>query len=265
MPVPLTAQRGGEIIDIPVPGEGKVIRSRLFEPKVRGKLGSIVLAHGLGDSAWSDLIEDGAEFLSEAGFRVLAPSLYGDDGDQRDLVDCDLTTHAKDLELATRYVRENHGSQPVFGIGHSFGGLAILLGNAQFDGAVMWDASNPKVPDNFMNHYHGPITLPDDRRQVYIQLYGRGIVLSSAMLEERYKISSIPVNEWSKKQYGIRFIAASMNSSIVSAAQNYHEIASDPKSLEIIEGADHHFTNPCHRQQLLRATAEWLTSLSYKL
>lgn len=249
-----------EVIGIPGPDEDVSIQTRLYFPKGAKDLGTIVLVHGLGDSAWSDLVAEASVRLSEAGYRVMAPCLYGDQGDQRNLVDCTLATYERDLRRVVDHVRSHPGGGPVFGIGHSYGGLAILNSSLPLDRAVLWDASSPNVPGDFKSRFTGPIELPDGR-QAYIQTYGRGLVIGREMVDEREALAATKGLDWSVKPYGTKFIAAG-GGMLVESSREYFDNAAEPKGIDVIPGADHHFTDPNHRAKLIQSTLKWLAAVA---
>lgn len=105
----------------------------------------VIMAHGLTSSYDRTLSFAIACALRQTGLNVLRLNFYSEGTGRRRLVESTLTTHAADLDALVSYVRQQ-GAQRITVLGHSLGGLTILLSPSQaFDDAVLLEASHPAV------------------------------------------------------------------------------------------------------------------------
>ena len=101
----------------------------------------VIVVHGLPCTINEGIYERACEHFQQAGYATYRFGLYDWHKDARQLIDCTLITHAKDLDTVVAHFREN-GFKKIFVAGHSFGGPTILLSTKQdFDAAVLWDPS----------------------------------------------------------------------------------------------------------------------------
>lgn len=129
-------------------GADQKVRIKLHDGKsmygvLRGSLNRpvILMVHGLTGYNQEHIFFNGARFFDKHGISSLRINLYSDENDARCLTNCTLKTHALDITMALRFLR-NRGVQQIFALGHSYGGPSIMLANQNLiDGYVMWDSS----------------------------------------------------------------------------------------------------------------------------
>lgn len=213
----------------------------------------VIIVHGLPDSMYAGIHEEAARWFTAHGYAVFRLNLYSWQKDARRLIQCTLTTHAKDLDAVVDYFRKK-GTEKVFVIGHSFGGPTVLLSKKQhMDAAVLWDASyNLSFTKKRYGMSGGKFIKSING---YLMPWGESAVLGKAMVEE---VDNLLWDDLPKSLHvPIKFIAAG-SGVLVPGNKRYFKNANDPKALTIIPRAQHHFDQSVEiRDRLFKETAEW--------
>ena len=98
----------------------------------------VIFSHCLAGERNSLEYFNGARAMSDAGFSSYRFDYYGYDVDARNLVDCIVPEHVADFDLVVKTFKEEDPDRSVTVIGHSLGGLVILMSERQqFDAAVL--------------------------------------------------------------------------------------------------------------------------------
>jgi pimeloyl-ACP methyl ester carboxylesterase len=105
----------------------------------------VIYLHGLASHTGRTLPFTIANHLNTHGFNVLRLGLYDERERARKVRECTLETHTHDLNTAVDFVRAEYKPKRIHVIGHSFGGLTILLGNPNVDSAILLDPSHPDI------------------------------------------------------------------------------------------------------------------------
>ena len=90
----------------------------------------VIVVHGLPCTINEGIYERACEYFQQAGYATYRFGLYDWHKDARQLIDCTLTTHAKDLDTVVVHFRRK-GFKKIYVAGHSFGGPTILLSTKQ--------------------------------------------------------------------------------------------------------------------------------------
>ncbi|MDF2461257.1 MAG: hypothetical protein K0S68_660 [Candidatus Saccharibacteria bacterium] len=130
-----------ELVEIPL-HDGKTSYSLLNRG---GHDDFVIYLHGLASHTGRTLPYFLANYLSAKGFNVLRLGLYDSRPKARRMRDCTLDTHIHDLNTAVDYVRAEYKPKHIHVIGHSYGGLTILLGKPDVTSAILLDPSHPDV------------------------------------------------------------------------------------------------------------------------
>lgn len=199
----------------------------------------VVLVHGLGCDNRGLLPFLLSKLLHEHGFATLRVNMYDQADNTRDMVDCTMDTHAHDFEAIIAYVR-NHQPPQIFAVGHSYGGLTILSGNAKLDGAVLLEPSHFKCSMEFDE------LLAAKRKEVtrHVVAYenGAGYIDPLPMVRERKRRANLSEETLAQKPYPLLFVAAE-NCMLLPYIQKYYQAARQPKKLYIAAGASHDLTD----------------------
>lgn len=126
-------------LDIHTP-EGHSIEGR-FTPG-SSELPHVVLAPGNGSDYDDSLIRDTARHLTDREFPTFRFNFYGG-GNARARATTSLEDQVTDLETIAHFFIEEHRAHKVAALGHSLGGLAIILTRNIYDQAVLLDPSHP--------------------------------------------------------------------------------------------------------------------------
>lgn len=199
----------------------------------------VILIHGLACDNRGLLPFLLARLLHEHGFATLRVNMYDRTDDTRDMIDCTMETHTEDLSRIVAYVRKQHSPQ-VFAVGHSYGGLTILSGDAELDGAVLLE------PSHFKCSMELDESLEPKRKEITQKFVayenGAGYIDPLPMVRERKRKATLAEETLAQKTYPLLFIAAE-NCTLLPYIQNYHRVANQPKKLYIAKGASHDLTD----------------------
>lgn len=212
----------------------------------------VVLAHGLGQSADQHPLPAAALALSEVGFSSYRFNFYGFAPDARKLADSTIDSLVDDFDAVVSHFRHTHSH--VSAVGHSVGALVVLCSKQrEFDSAVLWDCSPPESGD----------WKAQSRYWIWHDDWERWTPASGVqyVVEDEFPSSQMAVN--SSAVLGsfdrpLKFINASQYPELTTFARDSYELASQPKSLSTIDGADHGFTFEIHARQLFAETIDWL-------
>src|SRR3989344_1336712 len=95
---------------------------------LRGSLDKplVIFVHGFTGFKDEHQFFNGARFFEKRGFSSFRFNLYHWEKGARKLEDCTLSLHGEDLDQVVEYFRKK-GVKKIFAVGHSFGGLTVLL------------------------------------------------------------------------------------------------------------------------------------------
>lgn len=216
---------------------------------LRGSLDKqlVIFIHGFTGNQNQHIFFNGARFFGENGFSTFRFNLYSWEKDARKLEQCTLSLHAKDLDLVVDYFRKK-GVKKVFVVGHSFGGLTILLSKKQaFDAAVFWDASIYPT-DVTKARYIKELDLYYTNTQE-----GFGFTIGKEMVEENKKLRPFKLMKDFTKP--VKIIVAG-NGELIEGGKKYFEVAKVKKEFVIIENATHCFDQEGTEEELFEETLQ---------
>ncbi|MFO7967411.1 MAG: alpha/beta hydrolase [Archaeoglobaceae archaeon] len=211
----------------------------------------IIALHGLeGDKdrgKWPAV----ASYFYESGFACLRFNFRGcgenekSDGSFEDLT---LSGRIEDYNAALNYVRSEQSidRNRIGVIGSSMGGM-VAIGGKQKVNAVVTMGSPYKVP-----RYGKPL-IPQKEGDHYVLPSG------SRFKKDFYQdLQKYDLTKDVKQAPPLMIIHGSSDEIVpVEHAQILYDSAVEPKTLQIIEGADHTFSNPSHLDKALSAAVEW--------
>ena len=215
---------------IELPNSGKIhgiLRGSLEEQEPL-----IIFVHGLTDSPKNLVIYTGAKYLSQKGFTTFSIFLYDDSEEYRNLSSTSLDDNVNDLEVVVQHFR-SLGFKFIYGVGHSYGGLAIIKSKAGFDKLVLWDPSHG-LAYRKVNNY--PEILLDN---YIIGTQGQGYVYPKEVKEYNKKIGDN--SKWAQNlSCPVKFICAE-NGVLIETSKMYSRYLKNNFEFCIIEGASHNF------------------------
>lgn len=215
-----------------------------------------IIMHGRGGSPNDTIYFLLARYLAERGIASLRLSMYDSGDSSRNLVDCTLETHAYDFSAVVDELRKR-GASKLYAVGHSYGGLTVLMSDRRLDCAVLWDPTpgawwvdNPKDDIDDSELTAGEIIINPDGRGY---IYGRKAKEFDSNLGDTTSLAS-------DKGYPLMAITGS-ESVIHSYVERYVGVADEPKELVVIDGATHQMDDSDFViEQLLSTTHRWLST-----
>lgn len=225
--------------------------SKNIHGTLRGSLENplVIFVHGFTGHKNEHQFFNGARFFEKNEFATFRFDLYSWKDDARKLEECTLSLHGHDLDIVVDYFR-NKGVKKIFIVGHSFGGLTVLLSKKKdFNAAVLWDPS-----DNPATVTASKYIKELDRYYVtYDTSYG--FTIGKQMYEENKKLK--PFELISKLNIPVKIILAG-SGILVKGGQKYLQAANEPKALAIIPNATHCFDEDGTEENLFQETLSWI-------
>ena len=233
---------------IKIPIDGKKNIYGVLRGSIKNPL--IIFVHGFSGYKDEHIFFNGARFFEKKGFSTFRFDLYNWNKDARKLEECTLSLHGEDLDMVVSYFRKK-GAIKIFVVGHSFGGVTVLLSKKKdFDAVVLWDSA-------------GDIDVRLNAKYIkeldkyYFEEGAYGFTISKAMYEENNKklkpsklIQSMPMP--------IKVIVAGAGI-MVEEGKKLFESAKEPKDFVIIPNAGHTFDENGTEEKLFAETLIWFT------
>lgn len=220
---------------------------------LRGSLNDplVIFVHGFTGDKEEHIFFNGSRFFESKGFSSFRFNLYHWEKDARKLEDCTLSLHAKDLDFVIDYFK-GKGAKKVFVVGHSFGGLTVLLSKGQsFNAAVLWDTSiDPTLvtKGKYIKEL-GSFYLNSQDVNAFGQTVGK------EMVDENKKLKPFELMEKFTKP--VKIIAAGKGV-LINGGKKYFELAKGPKDFAVISDATHNFDEDKTEEKLFQETYSWL-------
>lgn len=229
-----------------------ILRGSLKQPLV-------VMMHGRPDSGNSLLQYLGARYLYERGVASLRLFMYDTKPKTRNLLDCTLQTHVGDFEIVVRYLQE-HNVPKIFGVGHSYGGITILLSKVKLDGAVLWDPSHGSYWGEMRGKRYENEFPEKTVEDIVIGLSGKGYIFPKIMDEQDNKLGDTSKLA-AHKGYPLKLIAAGKGA-MADLGKRYIDAADEPKQFVEIAEAGHSFYDSDEVMlRLFEETTSWFEDI----
>lgn len=212
-----------------------------------------IVVHGLPCSIMEGLYERACWWFAKHGYATYRFNLYGWQKDARQLIDCTLATHARDLDAVVAHFRRK-GFKNIYVAGHSFGGPTILLSKKQsFDAAVLWDPSHDISFTKKKYGFDGGKYLK--ALDGYFMRWGVNVVIGKMMANE---VDELDWNALPTAFHRPLKIIVAGKGILVKGAKSYFAHASEPKDLQVLNGATHYFDDtPTMQDRLFAVTHNW--------
>ena len=209
-------------------------------PEDEGVFPCVVLSHGLISSKESSKYVAISERFAEAGIASCRFDYHGCGDSGGNIEETTLTIRLDNLNTIVDYVLRHHRVNPdkIGIIGSSFGGTAGLIKAARdkrIKCVSLW--ATPYILAKEGNGSIDNIFFKDD---IYTDFSTYGILtesndVSCALVIHGEKDETVPCIEGKK----------------------IYENLQQPKHLEIIEGGDHVFSDPSHRERVIQLALNW--------
>lgn len=215
----------------------------------------VVFIHGFTGHKNEHHFYNGARFFEKKGFSSFRFDLYSWKEDGRKLEDCTFSIHGQDLDRVIDFLRSK-GTKEIFVVGHSFGGLTILLSKKKdFQAAVLWDATP------------NPETVTQGKFLKELDLFYKtwdtsfGFTFGKEMYEENKILK--PFELISTLRIPTKVIIAGVGA-YVEDGKKYFNAAKKPKELTIIDNATHGFEEDGVEEKLFNETYKWIIKYRFK-
>jgi pimeloyl-ACP methyl ester carboxylesterase len=217
---------------------------------------AVVIAHGFACSQHEYLYEAAQRYFNAQGYDVIRFGFYGAGEKARRLEQCDLTTHAKDLNTVLDHFSPQYGA--LYLAGHSFGGLTALIANPENVCAVsFWDTT--LYPDT--RFAEEDVTF-EPSLQAYHYRSFIDVLVGPAMVHEANNLDEGKLNALAAQfKKPAQFLFAG-DGTVRSHEDAFFAAIPGAKERAIIQGADHFFTNGNSAEQLLSQSLAWFERFS---
>lgn len=228
-----------------------IIYGSLNSPRKKSE-NLIIFVHGLTGNQNEHIFYNSARFFSQQDFNIFRFDFYSGKPHSRNLSQCNLKIHTKDLNRVIDYFRKKF--KKIHLIGHSLGGLVILLANNPYvKGIVLWDPSHTVNSPLIGVRYNKCLNA-------YILKWESEYIISKKMVKDWKNI--LPAKEIMKDiKAPIKFICAGKGT-LVKACRDYFDSAVTQKELVIIKNSSHTFDEEGVEENLLRETLKWIKKSS---
>lgn len=202
----------------------------------------IIFVHGFTGNKNEHIFFNGARFFEKNRLASFRFDLYSDKNDARKLNDAPLSQNAEDLDEVIKFF-EKKGINKTYVIGHSFGGVTVLMSKKQkFTKAVLWDPSGK------------PYKLTNEAKFIkeldlyFYDKWGVSVTIGKEMVEENRKINTRDLLRKIKVPTKI----------ILAGESELKKFWKNEKNVSIIPGADHNFNSYGTEEKLFTETLNFL-------
>lgn len=248
--------KGEETLALPTP-DGKTIYVLLNSAGDTPAGQAVVIAHGLTGYPNEATYYVASRYFMARGYDVYRPFFYGVPADARKLVDCTAQIHAADLAQTCAFARGLH--QRLYVVGHSYGGLALLLANPDADAFAFWDSSFDPYESFWKTDLERVPGTP------FYQLnWGTSNLIGPAMIAEAKALHPGRAAAFAKKIQTPSLVALAAECIERQAPRALFEALTCEKELAEIANADHNFSRDDTIQTLCEKTESWFQRFSRK-
>jgi alpha/beta superfamily hydrolase len=200
-----------------------------------------VIAHGLDSSMQSSKLTTLAHELCMSGFSAVQFDHMGCGESPGDLRQTTLSTRRDDFLTVAAWLEGQGAKAPLMYIGSSMGGVAALL------------AAGVKPPAALVA-WVAPVDLADSWQRLLCGPYPPDMPLLEA---------DRPGHDLDAILAGLRrvMLIYAEHDDVVPPKQNAkraYDLLKEPKELWVVSGADHVFSRPEHRKQVIERSIAWL-------
>ena len=219
---------------------------------LRGSLDKplVIFVHGFTGYKNEHQFFNAARFFEKNSFSAFRFDLYSWKEDARKLEECTLSLHGQDLDTVVDYFRKKDVKK-IFVVGHSFGGVTVLLSKKKdFDAAVLWDSSGDKDVKLKAKY------VKELDKYYYQHDSAFGFTISKEMYQENN--NKLKPSELIKEMHvPIKVIVAGAGI-MISEGKKLFQNANEPKAIAIIPNATHCFDEDGVEENLFQETYVWV-------
>ena len=240
--------------------KGEQLHGVIRVPEGNGKFPAVVICHGFDSNKDNEFIFSLWDNISRAGFVCMRFDFTGHGESKGSFRDFTITQEIRDVKNAVELLKTSGvvNEKKIFLIGHSLGAsVAILAASEEKIKAVVAISGIARL-DDFISSKFSEHQIAEWKRKGYVQFYDFD-ELSTELLKdiEKHDILSAA----GRLKCPLLIMHGTDDTSVPS--ENAKEIfyhAKDIRKLELIEGADHRFTAPAHREELISMITGFLAA-----
>lgn len=212
----------------------------------------ILYIPGLGGDCMDYAAVRMATTFPEKGYDVVRINLYWWNDKARNLSDCTIGQHARDIDLIFKYFKKKYLA--VFAAGHSYGGPSLMTSKInQFDAVSLWDPS-------FIPQLSAPQSEFTKAGKYYIALNFLNIpvVVSKMFIDEASAFDRDHAIRLAKKcKTPLQVIYADKDSFWIGQGESFHTYSKGAVDEHSIKQSNHYFYEQGSTEPLLRYTKKW--------
>lgn len=210
----------------------------------------VVCSHGLTGSPNEYHFKQAQRYFNAAGYDVVRFFYYTAEPGARRLKDTTLRIHANDLNAVCDHFRP--GYRQLFVIGHSYGGLTMLLARPDAAAYAFWDSAFVPYPSLWRD---GATFAPS--LHAYLLHWSSDHVIGAAMMEEARAITDATARGLAASVKPPSLVAVAGRPTREIPGGGLYDSLGCRKSQIGIPGADHGFTAGETVFDLIEATHAW--------
>lgn len=214
----------------------------------------VVFVHGLASSMHEHKYYNAARLFAKNGVATFRFNLYDSSAGGRNILDCDLATHASDVDTVLKHFRKRYNE--IFLVGHSLGALVIMLADMSLvSGVIFWDGTHRESTHSFMKKAFSVTSKDAD---AFIVNWGATYLIPKVLIEGDLPSSRDMIR---RVTVPLKLIYAGKGI-LVKGAKDYYTNANEPKELVFIKGADHNFDKGETAAELHKETLSFVKKYS---
>lgn len=212
----------------------------------------VIFVHGLTGHINEHTFFNAAQQFPKKGVDVFRFSLYTGEKGGRQLSNCAITTHAKDLNKVSSYFRNKYKTISV--VGHSLGSPTILKSDvSKVDSIILWDPSYLASRSE-----DAPKKIVVDKKEMYIMDWGTEYLMNPLMVREwKWFNGKNELDLVVSLGKPLKIIVAGKGV-LVKGSKEYFKVAQEPKEITLIAGSTHCFDEEGKEKLLLSETINWI-------
>lgn len=210
---------------------------------------AVLIGHGLTGHPNEYLHIAARDYFNERGYDVYRLAFYFHLENNRNLQDCTLEIHGRDLNSMIAHIRPLH--KKLYVCGHSYGGLTMVFANPQADAIAFWDTSFYPWTE-----FWEASAVPVPEFGCYKMGSGTTSLIGKAMHEEAKNLSPEKANAMATRLTAPAIVLEAENGELGNADKLFAALTV-PKDFATIAQADHCFNKGKTVQPLLEATCNW--------
>jgi len=237
---------------------GEILDGIMRIPEGAGKFPAVILCHGFNMNKDNEFIFGLWDIISRAGFVCMRFDFTGHGDSQGNFREMTVLQEVHDVLSAAEYLKSTNiiDDKRIALVGHGFGASAAILAAERHRFRAVAEIDGFARVEDFVESRFTQHQIGEWRRQGFVQFHNFD-ELGIDFLNDIHKHDVLSALK--KIKCPLLIVHGTDDTEI--PFENAREIfnhAEDPKQLELVEGADHFFRNPSHREYLYDVVVDFL-------